>query len=156
VGNKPGTVGQPLPGGSFREVDPESLDPLATGEDGLILFGGAQVMIGYLKNQAMTDAVIFEQDGVRWYKTGDKGHLDEDGFLTIVEPDFRYAEALMPGGVYDRGEFDVTRNTAVEACHSILKAVNGTSLSHSCLPCLGIPAGHFGSQGDMSKHRVII
>jgi acyl-[acyl-carrier-protein]-phospholipid O-acyltransferase/long-chain-fatty-acid--[acyl-carrier-protein] ligase len=95
VGNKLGTVGQPLPGGSFRVVDPQSLEALPAGEDGLILFGGAQVMQGYLKNQAKTDEVIVELDGIRWYKTGDKGHLDEDGFLTIVD---RYSRFAKVGG----------------------------------------------------------
>jgi acyl-[acyl-carrier-protein]-phospholipid O-acyltransferase/long-chain-fatty-acid--[acyl-carrier-protein] ligase len=65
---------------------------MATGEDGLVLFGGAQVMLGYLNNPKKTDEVIIEQDGVRWYKTGDKGHLDEDGFLTIVDRYSRFAK----------------------------------------------------------------
>ncbi|MCU7843252.1 MAG: acyl-[ACP]--phospholipid O-acyltransferase [Candidatus Thiodiazotropha sp. (ex Monitilora ramsayi)] len=92
LGNKPGTVGLPLPGGSFRVVDPDSLEPLPKGEDGLILFGGAQVMLGYLDDPQKTAEVIVEQDGVRWYKTGDKGHLDEDGFLTIVDRYSRFAK----------------------------------------------------------------
>ncbi len=83
-GTKPGTVGLPLPGSSFRIVDPETLQQSATGEDGLILIGGAQVMSGYLKDEAKTNEVIVKIDNKRWYKTGDKGHLDEDGFLTIV------------------------------------------------------------------------
>jgi acyl-[acyl-carrier-protein]-phospholipid O-acyltransferase/long-chain-fatty-acid--[acyl-carrier-protein] ligase len=36
--------------------------------------------------------VIVEQDGTRWYKTGDKGHLDHDGFLTIVDRYSRFAK----------------------------------------------------------------
>ena len=37
-------------------------------------------------------AVLVELDGKRWYKTGDKGHLDEDGFLTIVDRYSRFAK----------------------------------------------------------------
>lgn len=92
LGNKPGTVGMPLPGSSFRIVDPETLETLATGEDGLILIGGTQVMLGYLKDEAKTAEVIVEFEGKRWYKTGDKGHLDEDGFLTIVDRYSRFAK----------------------------------------------------------------
>ena len=91
-GNKPGTVGMPLPGGSFRIVDPQTLETLPVGEDGLILFGGAQVMLGYLNDPNKTAEVIVERDGKRWYKTGDKGHLDEDGFLTIVDRYSRFAK----------------------------------------------------------------
>jgi len=92
MGNKPGTVGLPLPGGSFRIVDPDSMETLSTGEDGLILFGGTQVMLGYLQDPEKTAQVIVELDGKRWYKTGDKGHLDEDGFLTIVDRYSRFAK----------------------------------------------------------------
>ena len=91
-GNKPGTVGMPLPGSSFRIVDPNTLDELPTGEDGLILIGGTQVMLGYLGDPERTAKVIVEKDGLRWYKTGDKGHLDEDGFLTIVDRYSRFAK----------------------------------------------------------------
>jgi acyl-[acyl-carrier-protein]-phospholipid O-acyltransferase/long-chain-fatty-acid--[acyl-carrier-protein] ligase len=91
-GHKPGSVGLPLPGGSFRIVDPQTLEPLPAGEDGLILFGGTQVMLGYLKDPQKTAEVIIEQDGRRWYKTGDKGHLDADGFLTIVDRYSRFAK----------------------------------------------------------------
>jgi acyl-[acyl-carrier-protein]-phospholipid O-acyltransferase/long-chain-fatty-acid--[acyl-carrier-protein] ligase len=82
----------PLPGGSFRIVDPQTLQDLPLGEDGLILFGGTQVMLGYLKDPQKTAEAIIEQDGRRWYKTGDKGHLDADGFLTIVDRYSRFAK----------------------------------------------------------------
>ncbi len=91
-GNKPGTVGMPLPGGSFRIVDPDTLKRLPTGEDGLVLFSGPQVMLGYLNAPEKTDNVIVQLDDKRWYKTGDKGHLDQDGFLTIVDRYSRFAK----------------------------------------------------------------
>ena len=84
VANREGTVGLPLPGTSFRIVDPDSLATLPVGTDGLILISGPQVMQGYLHNPEKTAQAIVELDGQRWYKTGDKGHLDEDGFLSIV------------------------------------------------------------------------
>ncbi len=91
-GSRPGSVGLPLPGSSFRIVDPESLETLPPGEDGLILIGGTQVMLGYLDDPDKTDEVIVELDGKRWYKSGDKGHLDADGFLTIVDRYSRFAK----------------------------------------------------------------
>lgn len=91
-GFKTGTVGMPIPGTAFKIVDPETLCELPTGEDGLILIGGCQIMLGYLNDQAKTDEVIVEIDGMRWYKTGDKGHLDADRFLTIVDRYSRFAK----------------------------------------------------------------
>lgn len=91
-GNKPGTVGAPLPGTQFRIVDPDTLEELPVGEDGLILTGGAQIMKGYLKNPEKTAQAIVEINGKRWYKTGDKGHVDEDGYLTIVDRYSRFAK----------------------------------------------------------------
>jgi acyl-[acyl-carrier-protein]-phospholipid O-acyltransferase/long-chain-fatty-acid--[acyl-carrier-protein] ligase len=92
IGGKFGTVGMPLPGSSCKIVDPESLEELPTGVDGLILVGGSQVMLGYLHDAERTQKAIVELHGVRWYKTGDKGHLDADGFLTIVDRYSRFAK----------------------------------------------------------------
>ncbi len=91
-GSRIGSVGMPLPGSSFRIVDPDSLETLPSGEDGLILIGGTQVMLGYLDDPSKTAEVMVELDGKRWYKSGDKGHLDADGFLTIVDRYSRFAK----------------------------------------------------------------
>ena len=91
-GHKPGTVGMPLPGTSFKVVDPDSWEELPTGSEGMVLIGGSQVMQGYLNNPEKTAAVIREKDGVRWYATGDKGKLDSDGFLTIIDRYSRFAK----------------------------------------------------------------
>ena len=58
----------------------------------MILIGGCQVMQGYLKDPERTEGVIVNINGVRYYRTGDKGYLDEDGFLTIVDRYSRFAK----------------------------------------------------------------
>lgn len=83
-GSKAGTVGMPLPGTSFKIVDPESMGELPTGEAGMILISGPQVMLGYLNAPQRTATAIKEIDGHRWFVTGDRGFIDEDGFLTLV------------------------------------------------------------------------
>ncbi|MFT7559170.1 MAG: acyl-[acyl-carrier-protein]-phospholipid O-acyltransferase [Flavobacteriales bacterium] len=92
LGSRRGSVGLPLPGSSIKIVDPQSYSELPTGEAGMVLIGGVQVMQGYLKDKEKTDSVITIIDGRRWYVTGDKGHLDEDGFLTIVDRYSRFAK----------------------------------------------------------------
>ncbi|MGL1921045.1 MAG: acyl-[ACP]--phospholipid O-acyltransferase [Hyphomicrobiales bacterium] len=91
-GNRLGTVGLALPGTTFRIVDPESMETLPIGEAGLILIGGTQIMKGYLNEPEKTEQAIVTLDGIRFYKTGDKGQLDEDGFLTIVDRYSRFAK----------------------------------------------------------------
>jgi len=91
-GGKEGTVGLPLPGSTFKIVDPVTLEELPPGEAGLILIGGTQIMKGYLNDEERTADAIVEQDGIRWYKSGDKGKLDEDGFLTILDRYSRFAK----------------------------------------------------------------
>ena len=63
-----------------------------SGEEGLILIGGTQIMKGYLNDAKKTNDAILEMNGVRWYLSGDKGRLDEDGFLTIVDRYSRFAK----------------------------------------------------------------
>jgi acyl-[acyl-carrier-protein]-phospholipid O-acyltransferase/long-chain-fatty-acid--[acyl-carrier-protein] ligase len=82
----------PLPGTSVKIVDPQSFVELPTGEAGMILIGGPQVMVGYLNNPEKTACAIKEIDGMRWYVTGDKGYIDEDGFIFIVDRYSRFAK----------------------------------------------------------------
>ena len=118
LGAKAGSVGLPLPGSSCKIVDPETLLELPTGTDGLILIGGCQIMQGYCRDAEATAAVIVELAGVRWYKTGDKGRMDADGFLTIVDRYTRFAKVgecevslaaveEKLSAVFAEGEFDV-------------------------------------------------
>lgn len=90
--NKPGTVGLPLPGSAFRIVDPKTLDLLPQGEEGMVLIGGTQVMKGYLNEKEKTSKVVILRDNVRWYVTGDKGFVDEEGFLKLIDRYSRFAK----------------------------------------------------------------
>ncbi len=88
VGNKPGTIGQPLPGIAARIVNPETYETLPPGQEGLLLIYGANVMVGYLGRPDLTQKVV--RDG--WYVTGDIARFDEDGFITITGRLSRFAK----------------------------------------------------------------
>ncbi len=88
VGNRPGTIGQPMPGVAARIVDPDTFAPLPSGREGLLLIHGANVMMGYLGRPEATKEAI--RDG--WYVTGDIAKLDEDGFVTITDRLARFSK----------------------------------------------------------------
>ncbi|MDW6004539.1 acyl-[ACP]--phospholipid O-acyltransferase [Vibrio mangrovi] len=117
-----GTVGLALPGTTFKIVDPVTLAPLPAGEDGLILIGGAQIMQGYLNDPEKTDEVVVRIDGQRWYKTGDKGHLDDDGYLTIVDRYSRFAK--LGGEMVSLGAVEQYARELLDQPESGLVAIN--------------------------------
>jgi acyl-[acyl-carrier-protein]-phospholipid O-acyltransferase/long-chain-fatty-acid--[acyl-carrier-protein] ligase len=88
IGNKEGTIGQPLPGVAARIVDPETQAVLPAGKEGLLLIHGANVMKGYLGRPEATREAV--RDG--WYVTGDIAKIDEDGFLTLTDRLARFSK----------------------------------------------------------------
>jgi len=88
VGTKLGTIGQPLPGVTVKVVDPDTLEDLQAGEQGLLLVKGPNVMAGYLGDEEKTQEVMHHE----WYITGDIGVIDEDGFITIKDRLSRFSK----------------------------------------------------------------
>lgn len=74
-----GTVGNFLPGIAVKLTDPSNDQPIPINQSGIVWLKGANIFPGYLNNQEKTDEVIVDS----WFKTGDVGHVDSDGFLTI-------------------------------------------------------------------------
>ena len=93
---KLGSVGKPI-NTIFVKIVNEDNQELPPGEQGEIALGGPCIMKGYYKNPKATEAVIKTDDqGVRWLLTGDLGHLDEDGNLSITGRK-KYV-IVLPGG----------------------------------------------------------
>jgi acyl-[acyl-carrier-protein]-phospholipid O-acyltransferase/long-chain-fatty-acid--[acyl-carrier-protein] ligase len=107
IGNKPGTVGHPIPGVAVRVVDPETGQPLPPGQDGLLLVKGPNCMLGYLGLPELTREVM--RDG--WYVTGDIASIDEDGFIRIIDRISRFSKIA--------GEM-VPHTTVEEAINGVL------------------------------------
>ena len=87
-----GTVGFPLPGMSVRITDDEG-KRLPTGEIGNILVKGANVFVGYWKMPEKTKEE-FTADG--FFKTGDMGRIDKDGYVAIIG---RSKDLIITGGL---------------------------------------------------------
>jgi len=89
---KPGTVGRPLPGVRVR-VALEGGEPAAVGVAGEVEIRGPNVFPGYWRNPQAT-AAEFAADG--YFRTGDLGRFDEDGYLTLVG---RRKDLVISGGL---------------------------------------------------------
>lgn len=89
--DRPGSVGRALPDVIEKVVDPTGA-ALPVGEEGEICIKGPNVMKGYY-NLPEATAAVFDEEG--YFKSGDMGRLDEDGFLYITG---RIKEMLIIGG----------------------------------------------------------
>ncbi|MBV9669993.1 MAG: AMP-binding protein [Acidobacteriales bacterium] len=87
-GTKEGSIGRPLPGVAARIVDPDSGEPKVSGERGMLLVRGPNIMRGYLNNPEMTNCVL--RDG--WYRTGDLAWMDDEGFLHLADRLSRFSK----------------------------------------------------------------
>ena len=78
-------LGMPIFGVDSRIVDPETLQELAPGETGEIVTHGPMVFKGYWKHPEATRAAFIEIDGKAFFRTGDLGRMDEEGYFFITD-----------------------------------------------------------------------
>ena len=86
------TVGKPMPGIQLRIRDPETDEWLPPGKTGETCFRGWCVMRGYYDDPERTAEVL---DIAGWFRTGDMGVIDEDGYLQLVG---RIKDVIRVGG----------------------------------------------------------
>lgn len=84
------TEGRAIPGSEMRFVDDDGID-VDAGKDGEICTRGPELFMGYF--DATLNAAAFLPGG--WYRTGDVGRLDKDGYLLITD---RKKDIIIRGG----------------------------------------------------------
>lgn len=118
-----GSVGQLLPGLALRITDINTDEPRSLHDSGMIWLKGANVFNGYLKNPKKSQEVL--KDG--WFRTGDIGRLDEDGFLYVEGRLSRFSKV--------GGEM-VPHETVEEA---LVKALNLENEATRRIAVVGVP-----------------
>lgn len=78
-------LGIPFISVDSRVVDPDTLKELPVGESGEIVTHGPQVFKGYWKRPEATAAAFFEMDGKSFFRTGDMGRVDEQGYFFMTD-----------------------------------------------------------------------
>jgi len=95
LASKPGSVGRPVVGFDLRILDDEGRE-LMPGESGEIAGYGAGLMRGYHNNpDATAEAIWRDERGRTFFRSGDIGKVDEDGFLYILD---RKKDMILSGG----------------------------------------------------------
>ena len=78
-------LGIPFVSVEARVVDPDTLQEVPAGESGEIVICGPQVFKGYWKRPEATAAAFFERDGFRFFRSGDMGRIDEEGYFFMTD-----------------------------------------------------------------------
>lgn len=121
--SRAGTVGPLLPGIAVKITDPATDEPLPPDQQGMIWLKGPNVFPGYLGNPKKSAEVL--QDG--WFRTGDVGRLDAEGFLSIEGRISRFSKIA--------GE--MVPHETIEA--AIIKVLGLDSESERKIAVVGIP-----------------
>ncbi len=86
------SAGRPVDGVELEIRDPETGTRCATGETGEVVVRGGCVTLGYWRNDAATAETL---DGDGWFRTGDAGYVDAEGFVYLRD---RLKDLLTSGG----------------------------------------------------------
>lgn len=78
-------LGMPFFGVDSRVVDPLTLKELEPGQVGEIITFGPMLFKGYWRNPEATAAAFVEFEGKRFLRTGDLGHMDEEGYFFLTD-----------------------------------------------------------------------
>ena len=78
-------LGMPFIGTESFIANPDTLEPMPQGEQGEIVVSGPQVFSGYWRSEGATRAAFFERDGKRFFRTGDLGWMDAEGYFFITD-----------------------------------------------------------------------
>ena len=148
VGRKPGTVGTPIWGVDVEiakaEVE-DRIELVGTGEIGEVVIRGHNVFTGYLNNDGATSAAIV--DG--WFRSGDLGTKDADGFVSIVD---RKKDMVLRGGfnVYPREVEEVLLRHPAIAQVAVIAVPDETHGEEVCAVVVRSPEG-----GDVTAEEIV-
>ena len=78
-------LGIPFIGVDARVINPDTLQEAATGEQGEIIMRGPQIFDGYWQRPEATADAFMVFEGQRFFRSGDLGHVDEEGYFFITD-----------------------------------------------------------------------
>lgn len=117
---KVGSAGKAIVGAKLR-ID----NPNENGE-GEVLICSKTLMIGYYEDEEATREAIFEENGERWFHSGDVGYMDKDGFLYITGRSKNVIVTQNGKNIYpEEIELLLSKNSEIKECMVYGKEVKG-------------------------------
>ncbi len=115
-----GSAGKAVVGAELK-ID----NPNENGE-GEVLISSKTLMIGYYEDEEATKEAIFEEDGKRWFHSGDVGYMDKDGFLYITGRSKNVIVTQNGKNIYpEEIELILAKHTEIKECMVYGKEVEG-------------------------------
>ncbi|WP_194238305.1 class I adenylate-forming enzyme family protein [Streptomyces spongiae] len=139
------SVGYPLPGVQLEIRDGDGR-PVADGTVGEVWVRGPNIMLGYLNRPEETSQALV--DG--WYRTGDGGYYDEDGYVFLVD---RIKDMIITGGenVYSL-EVERVLETHPEVVEAAVVGVPDDRWGERVHAVVVTDAGSAVTEGDLIEH----
>lgn len=78
-------LGIPFMSTDARVIDPDTMQEVPVGEQGEIIIHGPEVFEGYWKRPDATASAFIEFEGKRFFRSGDLGRMDEDGYFFLTD-----------------------------------------------------------------------
>jgi long-chain acyl-CoA synthetase len=143
---KPGSIGTPVTGVEMK-VLAEDGTALPAGEVGEIAIRGHNVMKGYWNKPEATEAVL-SADG--WFRTGDMGRTDEDGYYYIVD---RLKDLVIRGGfnIYPREIEEVLYEHPAVAEAAVI-GMPHTELGEEVAAVVALRTGATATEEEIREH----
>lgn len=117
---KVGSAGKAIVGAKLR-ID----NPNENGE-GEVLICSKTLMLGYYEDEEATREAIFEENGERWFHSGDVGYMDKDGFLYITGRSKNVIVTQNGKNIYpEEIELLLSKNSEIKECMVYGKEVEG-------------------------------
>ena len=149
-----GSAGKAVVGAELR-ID----NPNENGE-GEVLISSKTLMIGYYEDEEATKQAIFEENGKRWFHSGDIGYIDKDGFLYITGRSKNVIVTQNGKNIYpEEIELMLSKHTEIKECMVYGQEVEGEKeliITARVIPNYEVIEEKYGKDLDEDKVYKII
>ena len=149
-----GSAGKAVVGAELR-ID----NPNENGE-GEVLISSKTLMIGYYEDEEATKQAIFEENGKRWFHSGDIGYMDKDGFLYITGRSKNVIVTQNGKNIYpEEIELMLSKHTEIKECMVYGQEIEGEKeliITARVIPNYEVIEEKYGKNLDEDKVYKII